>query len=114
MVSSILKDPSLATNVSSLVELTCTIITNTYGINRFAECLKHSAKPKKHSAKALPSVTLDKEGLANSASAKPSLPSAFSRALSKEVCRVPESTRQRKAVVTVPGDGDGGFAECPW
>jgi hypothetical protein len=54
------------------------------------------------------------EGSAHSASAKPSLPSVFSRALGKEVCRVPESTRQRKAAVTAPGDGDGGFAECPW
>jgi hypothetical protein len=64
--------------------------------------------------KVLPSVTLGKKGSANSASAKPSLPSAFSRALGKKVCRVPESTRQRKAAVTAPGDGDGGFAECPW
>jgi hypothetical protein len=57
--------------------------------------------------------TLGKEGSAHSASAKPSLPSNFSRALSKEVCRVPGSTRQRKAAVTAPGDGDGVFAECP-
>jgi hypothetical protein len=64
-------------------------------------------------AKALPSVTLGKEDSANSASTKPSLPSTFSRALGKEVCRVPESTRQRKAAVTAPCDGDGGFAECP-
>jgi hypothetical protein len=49
---------------------------------------------------------------ANSVSAKPSLPSIFSRALGKEVCRVPRSTRQRKAAVTVTGDGDGVFAEC--
>jgi hypothetical protein len=33
----------------------------TTGIERFAECLKHSAKPEKHSTKTLPSVTLDKE-----------------------------------------------------
>jgi hypothetical protein len=59
----------------------------------------------KHSAKALTSVTLGKEGSANSASAKPSLPSTFSRA---------QSTRHRKAAVTAPGDGDGGFAECLW
>jgi hypothetical protein len=57
-------------------------------------------------------VTLGKEGSANSASAKPSLPSTFSRALGKEVCRVPRSTRQRKAPVTVTGDGDSVFAEC--
>jgi hypothetical protein len=57
---------------------------------------------------------LGKEGSANSASAKPSLPSAFSQALDKPLCRVPESTRQTKAAVTAPGDGDGGFVECPW
>jgi hypothetical protein len=56
--------------------------------------------------------TLGKEGSVNSASAKPSLPSTFSRALGKEVCRVLGSTRQRKATVTVTGDGDGVFAEC--
>jgi hypothetical protein len=43
--------------------------------------LKHSAKPGKHSAQALPSVALDKEGSENSTSAKASLPSTFSRAL---------------------------------
>jgi hypothetical protein len=41
------------------------------------------------------------------------LPSTFSRALDKVVCRVPESTRQRKVAVTTTGDGDGVFAECP-
>jgi hypothetical protein len=56
---------------------------------------------------------LGKEGSTNSASAKPSLPSTFSRALDKEVCRVAGSTRQRKAAVTATGDGDGVFAECP-
>jgi hypothetical protein len=69
--------------------------------------------PESPSAKALPSVALGKEGSAYSASAKPSVPSTFSRALGKVVCRVPESTRQRKAVVTATGDGDGVFTECP-
>jgi hypothetical protein len=73
--------------------------------------MKHSAKPEKHSAKALPSVALGKEGSTHNASAKPSLPSTFSRALGKEVCRVPESTRQRKAAVTATSDGDGVFAD---
>jgi hypothetical protein len=62
--------------------------------------------------KALKTLDKDKEGSAHSASAKPSLPSTFSRTLDKEVCRVPDSTRQRKAAVTAPGDGDGVFAEC--
>jgi hypothetical protein len=70
-------------------------------------------KALKHSAKDLPSVALGKEGSAHSASVKPSLPSTFSQALDKVVCRVPENTRQRKAAVTAPGDGDGVFAECP-
>jgi hypothetical protein len=85
---------------------------HTTEINRFVECLKHSTKPLKHSVKALPSVTFGKKVSANSASAKPFLSSAFSRALDKPFCRVPENTRQRKAVVTAPGDGDGGFTEC--
>jgi hypothetical protein len=57
---------------------------------------------------------LGKEVSAKTASAKASLPSALSRALGKPLCRVPESTRQRKAAVMAPGNGDGGFAECPW
>src|SRR6187455_1557823 len=40
------------------------------------------------------------------------MPSTFSRALGKDLCRVSGSTRQRKATVTAPVDGDGGFAEC--
>jgi hypothetical protein len=61
----------------------------------------------------LPSVALGKEVSARSTSAKPSLPSTFSRALGKEICRVPDSTRQRKAAVTASGDGDGVFASVP-
>jgi hypothetical protein len=53
-------------------------------IEGFAECLKHSAKPEKHSAKSLPSVTLGKESSTNSTSATTSLPSTFYRALSKD------------------------------
>jgi hypothetical protein len=53
------------------------LFLNTTGIDIFAECMKHSAKPEKHSAQALPSVTLDKEGSTNNTSAKPSLPSTF-------------------------------------
>jgi hypothetical protein len=30
----------------------------------------------------------------------------------QRLCRVPGSTRQRKATVTAPSDGDGVFAEC--
>jgi hypothetical protein len=49
----------------------------------FAECLGHSAKPRLHSAKALPSVTLGKGYSVKISSAKTSLPSAFCRALGK-------------------------------
>jgi hypothetical protein len=49
----------------------------TTGITFFAECLRHSANAILHSAKPLPSVTLDKEYSANILSAKSSLPSTF-------------------------------------
>jgi hypothetical protein len=48
-----------------------------YRFDLFAECLKHSAKLEKHSAQALLSIALGKEGSTNSTSAKPSLPSTF-------------------------------------
>jgi hypothetical protein len=41
-----------------------------------------------------------------------SLPSTFYRALSK-YCRVSPNTRQRKVIVTAPGNDDGANAECP-
>jgi hypothetical protein len=56
----------------------------TTGNSLFVECLKHSAKPGKHSAKALPSVTLDKESSVKCTSATTSLPSNFYRALGKD------------------------------
>jgi hypothetical protein len=49
----------------------------------FAKCLKHSTKPKKHSANALLSLTLGKESSANCTSAMTSLLSTFYRALDK-------------------------------
>jgi hypothetical protein len=45
---------------------------------------EHSAKPKKHSAYSLSSVTLKKESSVNSTSATTSLPSTFYRALDKD------------------------------
>jgi hypothetical protein len=56
---------------------------NTTRIDLFVKCLKHLAKPGKHSAKALPSVTLGKESSTNCTSATASLPSTFYRALGK-------------------------------
>jgi hypothetical protein len=72
--------------------------------NFFAKCLKHSAKPRKHSTKALPSVTLGKEGSVHCTSTTTSLPSNFYRTL---------GTRQGIVAVTTPGDSDGACAECP-
>jgi hypothetical protein len=56
----------------------------TTGNSFFVECLKHSAKPGKHSAKDLTSVTLDKEGSINYTLATTSLPSIFCRELGKD------------------------------
>ena len=56
----------------------------TTGIWKFAVCPRHTAKPKKHSAKALPSVKLDKRHSAYTESANVSFPSVFYRALGKD------------------------------
>jgi len=49
----------------------------------FAVCHRHSAKPVKYSAKALPSVTLGKQHTTSTVSANSYLPSVFYRALGK-------------------------------
>jgi len=51
----------------------------------FAECWGHSAKPGKHSAKALPSAALGKGLSAKTLSAKISLPSAKNRHSAKSL-----------------------------
>jgi hypothetical protein len=84
----------------------------TTGIDRFAECLKHSAKPKRHSVQASPSVVLGKEGSANSTSAKPSLPNIFSRALGTDFAECQGVLDKEKSPSQSRGDGDGAFAEC--
>ena len=56
---------------------------NTTGNSDFVVCHRHSAKTKKHSAKALPSVTLDKQHTASTVSANSYLPSVFYRTLGK-------------------------------
>ena len=58
-------------------------IGNTTGNREFAVCHRHSAKTKKHSAKALPSVTLGKQDTASTESTNSYLPSVFYRALGK-------------------------------
>ena len=57
----------------------------TTGFMLFAECQMHSAKPGKHSVKSLPSVTLGKDHSVKPLTAKGTLPSAFFRALGKDV-----------------------------
>jgi hypothetical protein len=80
----------------------------TTGHSSFAECLRHSAKPRKHSAKCLPSVTLGKERSANCTSATASLPSTFCRALGKVfaechlVLGKEKSLSRRQVTVTDP------------
>ena len=56
---------------------------HTTGNRDFAVCHRHSAKTKKHSAKALPSVTLGKQHTAYTELANSYLPSVFYRAFGK-------------------------------
>ena len=57
---------------------------STTGNRHFAECVRHSAKPEIHSAKALPSAALGKEHSTKNYSVKKSLPSA-GKALGKDL-----------------------------
>jgi hypothetical protein len=74
---------------SSAVPIHLHVAIVTTGIDGFAECLKHSSK-------SLPSVALGKEGSTHSASAKPSLPSTFSRALGKDFAECQEVLGKEK------------------
>ena len=67
----------------------------------FAMYHMHSAKTKKHSAKALPSVTLGKQHTASIVSENSYLPSVFYRALGKWFVSVKFDTRQKKVVCRV-------------
>jgi hypothetical protein len=80
------------------------ITSNTTGHNSFVECLRHSAKPRKHSANTLPSVTLGKERSANCTSATASLPSTFCRAFAEchLVLGKEKSPSRRQVTVTDP------------
>jgi hypothetical protein len=82
----------------------------TTGIMCFAECLKHSANPKKYSVKSLPSVVLGKEGSVNSLSAKTSLPSTFYRTLGKDFAECQSVLGKEKRLSR--RRGEGAFAEC--
>jgi hypothetical protein len=85
----------------------------TTGFRPFAECLGHSAKPRLHSAKALPSVTLGKGHSVVIMSAKTSLPSAFCRALGKGFPECQERHSAKKSSRDGVWGRDGIFAECP-
>jgi hypothetical protein len=101
-------------------------INRTIGISCFAECLKHSVKLKKHSAKALTSVTYDKESSANCTSTTASLPSTFYQSLDKDFAECQQllgkekspSQRQVTATEPVPSahrvrlDKDSLFVKC--
>ena len=69
----------------SLYQIKILPCTTAYAL--FAECWGHSAKPCKHSAKALPSAALGKGLSAKTLSAKISLPSA-KPALGKKITAV--------------------------
>jgi hypothetical protein len=73
---------------------------HTTGHSCFTEC------PRKHSAKSLPSVTLDKDVLVNCTSTTTSLPSPFCRALGKDFaeCHLAlgkEKSSPRRPVMTI-------------
>jgi hypothetical protein len=97
------------------------MVPDTTGHNSFAECLRHSAKPRKHSANTLPSVTLGKH-FAECNTRQRTLGELyignglfaeyFLSDTRQRICRVPFGTRQRKVAVMASSDDDGSFAEC--
>jgi hypothetical protein len=80
--------------------------------NCFAECFRHSARPRKHSANSLSSVTLDKEVSVNCTLATAYLPCNFLSGTRQRLCQVSPGTWQIKVVVTAPSDGDGHSAKA--
>ena len=69
----------------------------TTGLAYFAECQRHSAKARKHSAKKSPSVALGEAHMAFLLPAKTAMPSAFSRALGKFLpCATPHSAKKNE------------------
>ena len=69
----------------------------TTGLAYFAECQRHSAKAGKHSVKKSPSVALGEAHTAFLLPAKPTMPSAFSRALGKRLpCATPHSAKKNE------------------
>jgi hypothetical protein len=56
--------------------------------------------------------TLGQRGLGTQCIGKAFFAEYFFSGTRQSLCRVPENTRQRKAVVTAPVDGDDVFAEC--
>ena len=82
-----------------LLQVTSSTSTVPYttGLAYFAECQRHSAKAGKHSVKKSPSVALGEAHTAFLLPAKPTMPSAFSRALGKRLpCATPHSAKKNE------------------
>ena len=90
--SALFQGDTISWHVSNLRLLRWTKFTT--GNSRFVACHMHSAKPKKHSAKDLPSITLNKQHITSTVPANGSLPSVFYRALGKDFV---ESWNRRSA-----------------
>ena len=86
-------------------------VTTTTENSRFSVCHNHSTKSKKHSAKSLPSITLNKQHTASTVPANGSLPSVFYRALGKDFAES-WNRHSAKKVTWQSGNGHGAFAEC--
>jgi hypothetical protein len=84
----------------------------TIGIGRLAECLNHSAKPGKHSAKSSPSVALGRECSVKCISVTASLPGTFYRALGKDFVECHSVLGKEKSPSRRPVTKTAAFAEC--
>ena len=83
----------------------------TTGNISFAVCHGHSAKPEKHSAKGLPSVTLSKELTTATVPANSVFAECFLSGTRQKLCRELKTTLGKKS--TLPNEiGHGTFAEC--
>ena len=72
---------------------------------------RHSAKPKKHSANDLPSVTLGKEHTTSTVPANSSFAECFLSGTRQRLCRELKTTLGKKSTWR-SGNGHGAFAEC--
>ena len=84
----------------------------TTGNSSFAVCHGHSAKPEKHSAKGLPSVTLSKELTTATVPANSVFAECFLSGTRQKLCRELKTTLGKKKSTSRSGNGHGTFAEC--